>query len=380
MLSPSHPLVTVQAKNIPLQKLGTFDESPMYAIKEIKRTQVLVDAAKPDEPTRVQKLHTSRRKFTVATTYTPLTKGPCLVIHKDGECPKQVLKKWENSPKAVVCKYKKSVVDGEFYATVVLPRVLKPMFNEARQRFVAPSSGNKIFLQGTNLCDPPGLFLDDAAGGHSANEFTNTRVAQYRAMNVSHVALASHSTSLRMSNDQIHWAYKARYHKKIVALVGWDANLEDRPAPDQLNLTPMGNRRGPNTDVCTDVAIETWAEFPQLILLGSFVRCGYFTKEQAAQMICMAPEAVLQGMADLEMELAYAKKKFRVDFDHAWRPDVSDVWLRLPQRGVPNPNPDPKRQRIEGPEPNVEPIPQPRVEVEPIVEPIVEPQDVRPNV
>ena len=66
-------------------------------------------------------------------------------------------------------------------------------------------------------------------------------------------------------------------------------------------------------------------------------------------MIRMAPDAVLQGMHDLEQEVAYAKKKLRVNFDHAWRLDVGDLWLRL------SPNSAPKRQRFE--QPNLTPEP-----------------------
>ena len=61
-------------------------------------------------------------------------------------------------------------------------------------------------------------------------------------------SLPEHSTPLRMVNDRVHWAPKARYHKNICKVVGWDPDLTEQPPAEEIARTPKGNRRGPTAE------------------------------------------------------------------------------------------------------------------------------------
>eukprot|EP00664_Eupelagonemidae_sp_cell27_P007231 gene7231-2854_t len=153
------------------------------------------------------------------------------------------------------------------------------------------------------------MMLEDAAGCHRSHAEEDQRESVLVEINCDRKNIPEHGTPLRMQNDQgpwwqaatpairgyrgagyMQWALKARYDKNTREKVGWNTNLDERPPADQLNLSPARS-------IPVATIAETWEEFPQLMLMCTFVTTGHFGR------------------------------KFRVNFEHAWRHGTADAWL-----------------------------------------------------
>eukprot|EP00664_Eupelagonemidae_sp_cell27_P007230 gene7230-2853_t len=89
-----------------LQMMCCYDELPFFFVSAVTRTQTTAEAEDKTGKTKavcVQKLHTQRHEFSVGTNYSPLCKGPLLVVFKDKQCPESVGKAWaDKEHRAVV--------------------------------------------------------------------------------------------------------------------------------------------------------------------------------------------------------------------------------------------------------------------------------------
>lgn len=295
----------MEQHSIPKDGVIVFDETNDFFVRDPKRVQSSNKERKTKQTgKRCRRFTQGRTSFTVGLFFSPKHKGKVMMMasHCSTKMASDIRQCFGKYIQLFTRKGKTIV--GSTHCDCVLEKCIGPFSNEVRK-----SSGFALDQSLLYTEDPATVHTGDSCKATSESGLKEKRTKIFRKYHLIRELMPENSTPELCEVDQLIKFVKQDKQAILDEILGQGTDMGRRPSRSEncdvfmatggpFN-TEAGNRRRPTLFQNAGAWAIAWARLSQLTCMATYIRCGWFTHAEAAEIMGESPEAILAGCTDL---------------------------------------------------------------------------------